>query len=235
MAALTPDLPQAELAIVEMTNTVRQRNRLAPVKVNPILTRAARAYGQHMARSKTFSHTADGRSAGDRATAAGYAWCLLSENLSSSLDSRGFAARDLAQQSVEGWLNSPGHRENMLAANVTETGVAVVKVPDAHPKYFAVQLFGRPQSLRYEFQVSNASAVTVSYTFAGETTAIKPHTAAIHTACEPADITFTMPRGRQAAPGVKARYEARDGQVYTLTSDEEARLRIRVKTRESVR
>jgi uncharacterized protein YkwD len=235
MAALTPDLHQTELAIVEMTNAARARQKLAPVRINPTLTGAARAYGQYMARTKTFSHTADGRSAADRATAAGYAYCMISENLSSNLDSRGFATRDLARQAVEGWLNSPGHRQNMLAPYATETGVAVVQVPDRNPKFVTVQLFGRPQSLSYEFQISNDSKTTVSYTFGGETTEIGPHSSTIHTSCEPSAVVFTPPRPAQFAPGVKGRYEARDGQLYTLTSDDKSRLQITVGKRESLR
>lgn len=132
-------------------------------------------------------------------------------------------------------MNSPGHRNNILTPAATETGVAVVRVPDRNPKFVSVQLFARPRALSYEFQISNASAMTVSYTFGGETTDIAPHTAMVHAACEPSAIVFTKPSATRLAPGVKARYEARDGQVYTLTSDDKARLRINVGARETLR
>src|SRR5690606_21415516 len=105
-------------AIVEMTNAIRRQHKLGEVKTDPVLEKTARGYARFLAQSNLFSHTADGRQPADRAKAAGYAPCFVSENLSSNLDTRGFETRQLAHEAVQGWMNSPGHRQNMLTEHV---------------------------------------------------------------------------------------------------------------------
>ena len=142
--ATLPDLPQTEIAILEMTNAFRTESKLGAVKPNAALTAAARAFAEYLARTGQFAHEADGRQPAQRAEASGYRYCLISENLAMNLDSRGFEARALAREAVEGWKNSPGHRANMLRPTVTEIGVAVARAPDRDPKFISVQVFGRP-------------------------------------------------------------------------------------------
>ena len=153
--ATLPDLPQTEIAIVEMTNAFRQEGRLGQVKPNAVLTAAARAFADYLAKSGKFAHEADGRKPAERAEAQGYRYCLVAENLAMNLDSRGFETKALARQAVDGWKNSPGHRANLLQPIVTEIGVAVVRAPDRDPKFISVQLFGRPASLKVEFRIEN--------------------------------------------------------------------------------
>ena len=140
-----PDLPQTEIAIVEMTNAFRKENKLGALAPNKALAAAARAFADYLAKSGKFAHEADGRKPAARAEAQGYRYCTVAENLALNLDSRGFETRQLARNAVEGWKASPGHRANMLAPHVTEIGVAVVRAPDPDPKFISVQLFGRPE------------------------------------------------------------------------------------------
>ena len=158
-----PDLPQTEIAIVEMTNAFRKENRLGEVKPNAALIAAARAFAQYLARTGKFAHEADGREPAERATAQGYRYCLVAENLALNLDSRGFQTRQLAGHVLKGWKESPGHRANLLQATATEIGVAVVRAPDRDPKFISVQLFGRPEALKVSFRIENRSGVTVRY------------------------------------------------------------------------
>jgi hypothetical protein len=228
MPAIIPDTPAVESAIVEFTNAYRQKNKLGAVKPNAELAAAARAYAAYLAKSGKFSHTADGREAGDRAQSAGYAWCQVAENLALNLDSRGFESRALAQKSVEGWINSPSHRENMLQPNVTEIGVGVARAPDKDPKFISVQLFARPKALEYEFQISNTSAARVAYTFGGEAHEIEPKYAITHTACSPGTIIFDKVGAGAQARAISMRYEAAGGLVYTLKPDKAQGLRVDV-------
>lgn len=211
-----PDIPQVEIAIVEMTNAFRRENKLGEVKINANLSKAARDYAAYLARTNTFSHTADGREPAERAQRAGYLHCQIAENLASNLDSRGFQSSALASQAVEGWKNSPGHRKNMLAQHVVEIGVAVVRAPDKDPKFLSVQLFGRPKELAYEFKISNVSDVTVTYAFAGTAHEIAPRHAVTHSACLPGEIVIELQQGMARPGSVTSRYDARNGQVYTL-------------------
>ena len=111
-----PDLPQTEIAIVEMTNAFRKENKLGEVKPNAALSAAARAFAHYLAQTGKFAHEADGREPSDRAAEQGYRYCLLAENLALNLDSRGFESRKLAGDVLKGWKESPGHRANLLQA-----------------------------------------------------------------------------------------------------------------------
>jgi hypothetical protein len=223
MPATTPDLPRTEIAIVEMTNAFRHENKLAAVEPNATLARAARAYAQFLASTELFSHEADGRRPADRARAAGYQFCEIAENLAAFVDSRGFETRDLARQMIDGWKNSPSHRKAMLAPGVTELGVAVAKVKGAE-KYVSVQLFGRPASLQYSFEIENNTNNTIGYTFETEKLEVKPRFTVRHTACQPAEIAFDITPAFARAVG--SRYETRDGRVFRLVTDVDGKVRI---------
>jgi hypothetical protein len=223
MPATTPDLPKTEIAIVEMTNAFRHENKLAAVEPNATLAKAARAYAQFLASTELFSHEADGRRPADRARAAGYQFCEIAENLAAFVDSRGFETRDLARQMIEGWKNSPSHRKAMLAPGVTELGVAVAKVKGAE-KYVSVQLFGRPASLQYSFEIENNTNNTIRYTFETEKLEVKPRFTVRHTACQPAEIAFDITAAFARAVG--SRYETRDGRVFRLVTDVDGKVRI---------
>ena len=149
MAALVPDLPQVEQHIVEITNKARQEQNLAPLKVNAILARAARAYAERVAKGGIFSHTADGRTPAQRAESAGYKHCDISENLAMDQSSKGFDTGALALQAIAGWMNSPPHRANIMRASATEIGVGVARAPGPKPKFISVELLGPPACPRY--------------------------------------------------------------------------------------
>lgn len=207
-----PDLPAAEAAIVQMTNAFRAENKLTPVRQNPQLVAAARAYAKKLASYEALSHTADGTTPSQRIASTGYRFCQVGENLASILDTRGFTSNDYAQRAVKGWEESPGHRKNMLLPFVTETGVAVMRASPNEPKYIAVQLFARPEATKYSFKVCNEAATAVAYQFNGEASSVSPREIITHTACLPGMIVFENTRKANA----EARYETRGGQVYSL-------------------
>lgn len=230
MPAILPDIPAAETLVVELTNKVRQREKLGSVKPDKALNAAARAYAAYLAKSGTFSHTADGKEPASRAAASGYRLCQIAENLAMSENSDGFAAKELATQTLEGWLNSPGHRANLLAKNVTDIGVAVARVAGTYPKYVVVQLVGRPQALATEFQVSNATKDTVTYALSGAAHSIKPGTGIKHTVCEPKTIEFRS-AGSAKLTGI---YAAENAKVYTVTANG-GQVQVQVKVRDTIR
>jgi hypothetical protein len=231
MPVVLPDTPTVEAAIVEMTNAFRTQEKLGRVTANAALTEAARAYAALLARSGQFSHTADGRQAGDRIASAGYQWCEVGENLALHIDSRGFQSRDLARKSVDGWIHSPPHRKNLVAPFVTEIGVGVASAPGPDPKFISVQLFARPKALEYAFEVANTTAQVVSYDFGGKTREVKPRFIVTHRTCDPGDISFVAFGGRT----LSMRYPARDGLVYRLVPDAASGVRVEVKPIEHVR
>jgi hypothetical protein len=221
-----PDIAKSEAAIVELTNVFRASEKLGRVKQNAELNAAAKLFAEYLAKTGRFAHEADGRKPADRARAAGYRFCSLSENLASNLDSRGFTSKGLAELAVEGWKNSPGHRRNMVEPGVTEIGVGVAKAPDLNPKYVSVQLFGRPESLRYKFKIENRSGATVTYNALGESSTIEPRVIATHTVCDEGEIVFERAGSWLTGVALGARFKTRDGAHYVVTSGADGRVRV---------
>ncbi len=205
----------AELGIIEQTNAFRARNGLPATVPNPILAAEARGFASFLAGTQAFSHTADGYTPSERADAAGYRSCVLAENIArvQGFGRQGVApdAGSLSRQFVAGWEASPGHRRNMLDPDVTETGVAVASDDNADT-YAAVQVFGRPESLRFSFRVENRSDMTVSVTYGGEPHVLRTGAGVVYTTCTPGSLTFDR---RISGPGV---LQPQRDRVYRLRS-----------------
>jgi hypothetical protein len=212
---VTPDLPQVEVAIVEMTNTFRRQNQLTELKRNSTLDKAARAFARYMARSGKFAHTADGRRPADRTLAAGYKHCRVSENLALNFDSRGFSSRPLARAAIEGWKKSPPHRKALVDPLVVEIGVGVAKAAGEH-RYLSVQLFGRPRALEFQFTVRNTARRDVSYAYTGRSHDLPSRTEVRHTGCNPADLSFTFAFRAGAPRSTRAKFAIRNGDLFIV-------------------
>ena len=205
-----PDLDAAVRQIVDRTNGFRKEQKQSPLTVNDKLAAAARDFAAWMAATDMYGHEADGRHPWDRAKAAGYDYCLVAENIAYAWRSDGFATEQLVTDFVEGWQKSPGHRKNMLDPDVTETGVGVARSADTG-LYYAVQLFGRPKSLRIEFKVANRAGVAVSYQVGEQPYQLKPRMVMTHELCRPAEVTVGSTTVRPA-----------NGERYALTRNGEA-------------
>lgn len=109
-----------EREVIRLTNEARAENGLEALTADDRLNRAAEGHSDDMAKLDFFSHTGqDGSSAGDRMEDEGYDWRTWGENIA--------AGQDTPQQVVDGWLNSPGHRANILNANFEDIGVGFVE------------------------------------------------------------------------------------------------------------
>lgn len=224
---MVPDIPKVEAAIIEQTNAFRASSKLNAVAAQPQLTKAARDFAQFLAASTRFSHEADGRRPVDRIKAAGYQPCTSAENLAMFADTRGFETLKLATMMVEGWKSSPGHRKNLLSEHATETGLAVVKAR-REEKYFAVQLFGRPDTLKYSFNIENLANRAVVYQLDGEESRIEPRVIVRHTACVPTVIEFQLKSAGVISKAVHSRFETKDGQVFRLTAGKSGEIVVEV-------
>ena len=205
-----PDLPQTEIAIVEMTNAFRKASALQEVKPNPVLAAAARAFAQYLAKSDKFGHEADGRAPDKRAEAEGYQACMVAENLAWNADSRGFQTTQLAGEIVQGWKDSPPHRENLLLLEATEIGVAVVPAPYKIQKFIAVQLFGRPESLKIKFGIRNTTRMSIRYSVGEETDTLEPSASVAYGVCDMPQVAFERPGG------ASIRFTPRNGDHFVI-------------------
>ncbi|MER6853213.1 MULTISPECIES: CAP domain-containing protein [Streptomyces] len=108
----------AEAQVLALVNKERASAGCSPVAANDRLTRAADDYSDVMAASGVMSHTGpDGSTMTSRVEAAGYEWSTLGENIA-----RG---QSDAASVMESWMNSPGHRANILNCSFKELGVGV--------------------------------------------------------------------------------------------------------------
>ncbi|MGC0414089.1 uncharacterized protein YkwD [Streptomyces sp. SAI-195] len=108
----------AEAQVLALVNEERAAAGCSPVTANDRLTRAADDYSDVMASSGVMSHTGpDGSTMASRVEAAGYQWSTLGENIARG---QGDAA-----SVMDSWMNSPGHRANILNCSFKELGVGV--------------------------------------------------------------------------------------------------------------
>lgn len=142
MGARAADLPAVERSVIEGTNRFRHSHGLEPVHRDATLERAARDFAAYLASTDRFDHDADGRTPAGRAQAKGYEYCLIAENIAYEFNTRGFTTQALADGLVNDWIESPGHRKNMLDARAIDTAVAVAQSARTG-RYYAVQMFGR--------------------------------------------------------------------------------------------
>ena len=106
-----------------LLNAERAAKGLAPVRSNRRLARASKLMARLMIKQRFFAHdTPDGRSLADRVKPTGYmrgGWSI-GENLA-----WGSGALATPRSIVNGWMNSPGHRANVLHGKFRDIGIAV--------------------------------------------------------------------------------------------------------------
>ena len=126
--------PQAQ-QVVDLTNQRRADVGLPALAVNGALTNAAQAHSNDQAARDRMGHDgSDGSRAGDRITAHGYRFSKWGENV-------GMGYPDAASV-MDAWMNSEGHRRNIVDSDFTQIGVALAYAPDGTPYW--TQVFARP-------------------------------------------------------------------------------------------
>lgn len=114
-----PPAPSMAEQVLSLVNDFRSLNSLAPMRLNNQLNAAAQGHSQNMATQDFFAHRGnDGSTFDQRIRSAGYRFSTAAENIAA-----GYAT---AAAVVNGWINSPGHRANMLNPNMREVGVGHV-------------------------------------------------------------------------------------------------------------
>ena len=132
-------------SVLTAVNAARAKAGCAPLRVNRKLEAAAQAHARAMAEQNFFSHSGkDGSRLPGRVAKQGYSYRSAAENIA--------AGQETAREVVASWLQSSGHRKNILDCGMSETGIAVVHQPDDRPfdgsgyalHYYWVQVFAEP-------------------------------------------------------------------------------------------
>jgi len=133
------DVRALEQRTEEAVNEARRRNGLPALEHADALAGVARAHSQDMAQRRYFGHeTPEGSGPADRVDARGIEYRKVAENVAKN---QGWD--DPVAKAVQGWLDSRGHRHNIMDREVRQTGVGVA-VDFEEGQYYFTQLFLQP-------------------------------------------------------------------------------------------
>ncbi len=129
------------LGVIKFTNIERVKAGLLPLKENAELDISSGIKAKDMLDKQYFAHESpSGIGVADLAERTGYEFILIGENLA-----LGNFKDD--QALVQAWMDSPGHRANILNTKYKDIGVSVIKGTfEGRTTWFAVQHFGFPSS-----------------------------------------------------------------------------------------
>jgi uncharacterized protein YkwD len=150
--------------IIARTNAERAKLSVATVSESAQLDASASIKAEDILARQYFEHTApDGRNVSNLVGDQGYTYIKIGENL---------ALGDFVSDAdvVTAWMNSPGHRANILDPDFKEMGVGVAYgMYKGHNVYVAVQHFGRPSSSCPVVNVDLKAAVEAGQAMLGAT------------------------------------------------------------------
>ena len=127
-AGTTPATPAANPVVAQIlqeTNAFRARHGKAPLKLDAAISKVSQRWTQHMADAGVFEHNPD------FASQMPAGWRGAAENIAA-----GYAASAV----VQGWIDSPGHRANLLG-DYTHIGIGYVSKPGSQWGRYYTQNF----------------------------------------------------------------------------------------------
>ncbi len=106
--------------ILELTNAEREKNGLNPLEWDDSLAELAKSHCNDMIEREYFAHnTPDGKTPFERMREAGISYWSAGENIA--------AGQHSPEAAFEAWMNSEGHKKNILNKDFEHMGVSVVK------------------------------------------------------------------------------------------------------------
>lgn len=126
------DVKALEQQVITLVNQQRASNGLPALKGNWELCRVARYKSQDMINKKYFAHQSPTYgSPFDMMEAFGIKFSAAGENIA--------YGQKTPQQVMNSWMNSPGHRNNILSRSYNQIGVGVAKASNG--TYYWTQMF----------------------------------------------------------------------------------------------
>ena len=115
--AAVAQVSNVQASVAASVNEQRANAGLPSVKIDERLTSAAQAHANDIAQRQVLTHTgSDGTNAGQRITVYGYGWTTWAENAA--------AGQQTPADVMNSWMNSAGHRANILNGSMIDIGIA---------------------------------------------------------------------------------------------------------------
>lgn len=124
--------------VATLTNSQRATDNLSELNVDPLLTKAAQAKAEDMAKKSYFSHVSpDGTLPWFWILKEGYLFRYAGENLAVNFEE--------SEDVVDAWMASPSHRINIMKPQYTDIGIGTATgTYMGETAVFVVQMFGTP-------------------------------------------------------------------------------------------
>jgi uncharacterized protein YkwD len=142
LAQESSDADKLRVQALELVNKARAEHKLPPLQLGKEINAAAKYHAADMLRRNFYDHTSpEGKTVADRyQSAGGSRWKITAENIARCIGC------DVSAKTVEdlqrGWMNSKGHRENILRQGIAQFGFSIVG--EAGRPLYAVQTFTGP-------------------------------------------------------------------------------------------
>jgi uncharacterized protein YkwD len=135
------EMTKEERTLMDLVNKERAKADLPALRPHPLLFKAARAHSANMAKQEKMEHILDEKKPSQRVEAAGYNWGKVRENLLTA------DMTDVPPEKiVKAWMDSKDHRINILANDVAETGLGIVR--NAKGEAYYTQVFARQRRIK---------------------------------------------------------------------------------------
>jgi len=133
---------ELEQMVIDLMNDERVKKGLSRLSSDTKLASIARTHSADMLAKDFFSHkNLSGCSPSCRMDNAGYQWKSNGENIH-MMSGFNFSLSETADKIVSDWMNSPGHKANILGNDFTNIGVGIVSVGD---KYYTTAEYSLPK------------------------------------------------------------------------------------------
>jgi uncharacterized protein YkwD len=136
--ALASDANEIDAAnVTALMNAYRADAGLPPLRIDPSLTAAAEARMREMADGEWWAHQAPDGTPPFAFIPVEYDYAFAAENLAAGFETAGLL--------VQSWMESPGHRANIMGVQYADCGIAVIEGSTKGPALgkSIVVLFGR--------------------------------------------------------------------------------------------
>jgi len=158
------ELPLQRARALALVNRIRAQGAVcgpnvfgpaASLKWSEQLNDASYVHAADMAHRQYFEHRSpDGQGPADRVTQQGYAWRAVAENIA--------AGQQSLDEVVDAWLRSPGHCRNLMNPQLTELGLAGLRVQAGPYGTYWVMTLGTPSGVRSGAATHKAQWVAAS-------------------------------------------------------------------------